>query len=188
MFAAEPYVSKENLLGWANELGLEFKKLAVQKGEVFLKEKQRCQYFYFIEEGFIRLYYLDLQGHEITHWFSGENMMITSPFSFFKEETNILNFEALETTSLLLISREQWKALSEENENSNRAIRRLSMEFSMQLSRRVMSIHTESAEYRYLKLIKNHPLIFQKANLGHIASYLGITQQSLSRIRKRLAH
>ena len=56
----------------------------------------------------------------------------------------------------------------------------------MVFSRRVMSIHTETAEERYLNLIKEHPLLFQKAKLTHIASFLGITPQSLSRIRKNI--
>ncbi|MEM9329664.1 MAG: Crp/Fnr family transcriptional regulator, partial [Bacteroidota bacterium] len=66
------------------------------------------------------------------------------------------------------------------------ALRQMNSEFAMVLSRRVMSIHTETAEDRYLRLMKEHPLLFQKAKLSHIASFLGITQQSLSRIRKNI--
>ena len=153
-----------------------------------MKQKQRCHYFYFVSKGFIRLYYLDLEGREITHWFSAENMMITSPFSFFKEETNILNFQALEDTKLILVTRDQLDSFCDQIDHANKSFQSLFVEFAMRLSRRVMSIHTESAEYRYLKLLEEHPLIFQKAKLAHIASYLGITQQSLSRIRKNLVH
>ena len=68
----------------------------------------------------------------------------------------------------------------------NEAFRKINSEFAMVLSRRIMSIHTQTAEERYLHLMKEHPDLFQKAKLSHIASFLGITQQSLSRIRKNI--
>ncbi len=186
MFHSEHFVSKEKLLKWGDDIGIEFDTQIADKGEVFLEDRQRCKYFYFVVRGFIRLFYFDLEGREITHWFSAEDMMITSPFSFFRDEPNILNFQALEESEFILISKEQWDLLAKENIEANRAFHGLSGEFAMRLSRRVMSIHTESVEQRYLKLLEDHPLIFQKAKLAHIASYLGIAQQSLSRIRKRL--
>ena len=188
MFKSDQFISKENLLEWSQESGLELKVQKSRKGEVFLEHRQRCRYFYFVDKGFIRLYYLDLGGQEITHWFSAENMMITSPFSFFRDETNILNFESLEDSEFILITRDQLNLLSDRIASANKAFQSLFVEFAMRLSRRIMSIHTESAEYRYLKLLEEHPLIFQKAKLAHIASYLGITQQSLSRIRRNLIH
>ena len=188
MFQSDQFIAKEHLQKWSEKLGFEFKTQSAKKGEVFLKHKQGCHYFYYVSKGFIRLYYLDLDGQEMTHWFSAENMMITSPFSFFKEETNILNFQALEDTELILITKDQLNLLSDQIDQANKAFQSLFVEFAMRLSRRVMSIHTESAEYRYLKLLEEHPLIFQKAKLAHISSYLGITQQSLSRIRKKLVH
>ena len=188
MFQSDQFLSKENLLEWSSELDLTLKSITAAKNEVFLEHKQKCHYFYFISKGFIRLYYLDLEGREITHWFSAENMMITSPFSFFKGETNIINFQALEETSMLGLTKAHINALREHHPRANEAFQNLFLEFAMSLSRRIMSIHTETAEYRYLKLLEQHPLIFQKAKLAHIASYLGIKQQSLSRIRKNLIH
>lgn len=188
MFASDHFVSQEKLLRWGEEASLEFRTQKAQKGEVFLEHKKRCDYMYFIVKGFVRLYYLDLEGNEITHWFSSENMFITSPFSFFKGESNILNFEALEDSELLLITKDEWSELRAKIEQADKAIGSIATEFAMSLSRRIMSIHTESAEHRYLKLLEEHPLIFQKATLGHIASYLGIAQPSLSRIRRKLVH
>lgn len=112
--------------------------------------------------------------------------MITSPFSFVKNEKNILFFEALEDTDLMLISSPQLEKLIHHLPELGEAFRHINAEFAMVLSRRIMSIHTETAEERYLKLMEEHPLLFQKAKLSRIASFLGITQQSLSRIRKNL--
>ena len=80
MFNTDQFVSKKDLLKWGSALGIEFKKQNARKGEVFLKQSQRCDYFYFIEEGFMRVYYLDLQGNEVTHWFSTKDNFITSCF------------------------------------------------------------------------------------------------------------
>lgn len=186
MFSAKPHFDLNKLELWNEELKLGLKRLSVPLGDVFLKEGQRCRHLYYIKKGLIRVYYLDLDGNEITHWFCGEDSMITSPFSFLKEERNILFFEALEASDMILINNDQIEKLVGELPEFNVLFRRINAEFAMVLSRRIMSIHTETAEERYLKLMDEHPLLFQKAKLSHIASFLGITQQSLSRIRKNL--
>jgi len=187
MFSSTPFIDLKRLEAWNQELKLGLEKRQVKKGELILREGQRCHHLYFIRKGFIRVYYLDLQGNEITHWFGAEDSLITSPFSYFKDERNILFFEALEDSELTLISRSQMDDLMKIKPELSDALRITNAEFAMVLSRRVMSIHTETAEQRYLNLIKEHPSLFQKAKLAHIASYLGITQQSLSRIRKNLS-
>lgn len=186
MIKADKYISAKHLKEWNAHLHLGLKTHRVKKGAQFLKEGQRCDYFYYILKGFVRVYYLDLNGNEITHWFSPENSMITSPLSFLKQEENILFFEALEDTELILITAAQINIITAQIKSAGEAVRKLNAEFAILLSRRVMSIHTQTAEERYLKLMEEHPYLFQKAKLAHIASYLGITPQSLSRIRKNL--
>ena len=188
MFKSDQFITAKNLLDWNLKYNLGITDKKVSKGKLFLEEGQKCNYFYYVLKGLVRLYYYDLDGHEITHWFSGEDMMITSPFSFFKNEPNILYFQALEDTDLLLITKEQIDLLISSTPSASNKIRNLYVEFAMILSRRVMGIHTQTAEERYLKLMEIHPYLFQRAKLAHIASYLGITPQSLSRIRKNLAH
>ncbi|HAS39486.1 MAG TPA: Crp/Fnr family transcriptional regulator [Microscillaceae bacterium] len=186
MFSAKPYIDISKLEKWNIEFDLQLTQKAAKKGAIFLKEGQRCDHLYYILNGFTRVYYLDLDGNEVTHWFCAKDSMITSPFSFVKREHNILFFEALEDTECMLISARQVEKLIHHLPELGEAFRHINAEFAMVLSRRIMSIHTETAEERYLKLMKEHPLIFQKAKLSHIASFLGITQQSLSRIRKNL--
>lgn len=186
MMKSYPYFRAKDLLQWNINLRLDLSTDFKKRGDLFLEEGQHCDYFYYILKGFVRVYYLDLEGKEITHWFSATDSMITSPFSFFKKEKNILYFEALEDTELLLLTHNQLDAILSQSQSTEKAYRNLLVEFAMILSRRIMSIHTETAEERYLKLIKEHPLLFQKAKLTHIASFLGITPQSLSRIRKNI--
>lgn len=186
MFSSKPYLEISNLLKWNIEFELGLTNKSVKKGDVFLREGQKCDHLYYILNGFVRVYYLDLEGNEITHWFCAKDSIITSPFSYVKGERNILFFEALEDTDLVLISSYQLKKLIHNLPQVGETFREINAEFAMVLSRRVMSIHTQTAEERYLHLISEHPLLFQKAKLSHIASFLGITQQSLSRIRKNL--
>lgn len=186
MFSFQPYINAEQLLSWDRELKLGLHQAKAKKGEVFLKGGQRCDHLYFILSGFVRVYYLNLEGQEITHWFCGPSSVITSPFSFRKKGANILYFEALEDSELLLISAEQIEKLIQHKPDTGSALRHINAEFAMILSRRIMSIHTQTAEERYLQLMAEHPELFQKAKLAHIASFLGITQQSLSRIRKHI--
>lgn len=186
MFSSHPYIDLNKLVKWNIEFDLGLMGKMAKKGDVFLREGQRCDHLYGILKGFARVYYLDLEGKEITHWFCAKDSIITSPFSFVKGETNILFFEALEDTELILISSSQLEKLIHHLPELGEAFRHINAEFAMVLSRRIMSIHTKTAEERYLNLMKEHPLLFQKAKLSHIASFLGITQQSLSRIRKNL--
>lgn len=187
MFSSKPYIDVHQLKEWNVEFDLGLTKKSVEKGDLFLREGQRCLHLYFILNGFVRVFYHDLQGSEITHWFCAKDAVITSPFSYKKGEPNILCFEALEPTELLLINAKQVDQLTQRLPELNEALRSMNAEFAMVLSRRIMSIHTQTAEDRYLNLMKEHPLLFQKAKLSHIASFLGITQQSLSRIRKNLS-
>lgn len=186
MFSSKPYIDINKLIRWNLEFNLGLKNKSVKKGQLFLKGGQRCIHHYYILSGFVRVYYLDLEGNEITHWFCEKDAIITSPFSMVKGESNILFFEALEDSNLMLISSNQLEKLIHHLPELNESFRYINAEFAMVLSRRVMSIHTKTAEERYLDLMEDHPHLFQKAKLSHIASFLGITQQSLSRIRKNL--
>ncbi len=186
MFSAKPHLDIEKLGKWDLEFKLGLTNKSARKGDIFLREGQPCEHLYYMLSGFSRVYYLDLNGNEITHWFCAKDSIITSPFSYRKGERNILFFEALEDSELLLISAEQLNKLIQRLPEIGDAFREINAEFAMVLSRRIMSLHTQTAEERYLRLIEEHPLLFQKAKLSHIASFLGITQQSLSRIRKNL--
>lgn len=185
MIQTDNFFPLKRLLEWNIEHELELTTLSLKKGDVFLEKGQRSDYLYFVLHGFFRIYYYDLEGNEMTHVFCYDNSLATSPFSFFKGEENILYFKCHEDTELIQMTAVQLETLIAK-ENLGHVIRRLFLEFGMLMSRRVMSIHTETAEERYLKMMESYPKIFQKATLTQIASYLGITPQSLSRIRKNI--
>ena len=180
------FITAKNLINWNINLKLGLTNSNIKKGDLVLESGQRCDYFYFVLKGCLRMYYLDLDGNQITHWFSMEDSIVTSPFSFFDKEDNIIYIEALEDTEVLLITAEQFKIIIREVKVADLEIRKLYAKFAMIFSRRIMDIHNKTAEERYLKLMQDHPQLLQKAKLSHIASFLGIAPQSLSRIRKNI--
>ena len=90
MFSAKPHFDADKLQAWDQKFNLNLTYKSPRKGDHILREGERCSHLYFIKSGFIRVYYHDLHGKEITHWFCGAGSMITSPFSFLKGEANIL--------------------------------------------------------------------------------------------------
>lgn len=182
MFKSE-FITAEKLLNWNIKLNLNLNDSFIKKGQLLLKGGQPCNHFYYVIKGCLRVYYYDLNGNEITHWFSTKDTFITSPLSFFRQEENILYIEALEDTTVLLITSKHFEVINA-NTNFDKEFYKLSANFAITLSRRIMDIHTKTAQERYFNLIQTHPYLLQKAKLGHIASFLGITPQSLSRIRK----
>ncbi|MCR9252799.1 MAG: Crp/Fnr family transcriptional regulator, partial [bacterium] len=149
MFSSKPYIDINQLKQWNVDFDLGLKNKSVKKGEVFLKGGERCIHLYYVLSGFVRVYYFDLEGNEITHWFCSKDSIITSPFSYVKGETNILFFEALEDTELMLISSNQLEKLINHLPETSESFRKINAEFAMVLSRRIMSIHTKTAEERY---------------------------------------
>ena len=154
-----------------------------KKGETVIKMGSICNYLFLIEQGMLRNFYYDQKGKDITHWFSSEGMIVTSPPSFFKREPSFFEIQALEDTVVKAISYIQFEQALEHSQALERFARKLVTEVMITLGRKVIDLQTQSAAHRYDALLISHPDIFQRANLGHIAGYLGITQQTLSKIR-----
>lgn len=156
------------------------------KGAVLLKQGSFCQYLYLIDQGMLRLFFYDANGNEITHWFAAEGMLMTAPGSYFNQEPSFFCIQALEQTKLKAISFEDLEAIFGQSIKLEKLGRMYSTKIMLFLEHRLIDWQIKSAEARYLELLEAYPSIFQRAKLGHIASYLGITQQSLSRIRAKL--
>lgn len=156
----------------------------VAKGELILEHGEICKHLYYVESGFTRIFYYK-NGKEITEWFAGERDMLFSITSFLKQQPSNLIIEATEDTRLIQFSREVYSSLSKTNIEASNLMMKM-FAFSLMLSQeRMDSIQFETAEKRYDKLISSQPKIFLKATLQHIASYLGITPETLSRIRNK---
>ncbi len=159
----------------------------LRKKQYLLQEGDVCRYTAFVEKGMLRTFTVDEKGNEPILQFSMEGWWIADLFSFLTEEPSMYNIEALEDCELLLITKENWEILLEKVPAFERYFRLLIQNNLIATQRRLMSSLSESAEEKYTKLISNFPGCIQRVPQHMIASYLGITPETLSRIRGQMA-
>jgi len=167
----------------SNELMKSFNLISLDKETVLVKEGQYSDKAYYIISGGARAYYLK-DGRDISDWFAFENSFVCSVNSFYQNIPSLHFIETLEPSILLEISRDSVERLSSKYHEIERLVRNIITETMLQLQERVVSIQFQSAEQRYKKILAIHSNITQRVPLKHIASYIGITLETLSRIRK----
>lgn len=158
------------------------KLLEADKSILLVSEGQYADKSYFIVKGCVRAYYLK-DGKDITDWFAFENDFINSINSFFENIPSPHFIELLEPTTYLEISREDIFKLSNKHHDFERLLRIIATKTMLALRKRIFSIQFETAQQKYENLLNILPDITQRVPLTHIASYLGITLEILSRIR-----
>lgn len=156
----------------------------VTKGTILLKQDQTCNHLYFIEKGFVRGFY-NQDGKEITSWFGFENDIITSIYSFVIQKPGFESIEILENSVLYAISYKNLQELYQNQPEFNLIGRLFIEKYYIESMERTLSLQFRSAKERYYQLVAHKPQLLQRASLGHIASYLGISQETLSRIRSQ---
>jgi len=157
-----------------------------KKGEYLLKADDLCDYVGFVDKGFFTFFYL-IEGVQHIRGFFFPNEFISNYSCFLLENKSKFNIQALEDSSVTLIHRDalfrSYKKLPKVQELSRNIVENLYIE----VSEKYESFFLKTAEERYLELINSRPTIIQRIPQYMIASYLGITPEGLSRIRKRLA-
>jgi CRP-like cAMP-binding protein len=149
---------------------------------LIFKEGKTAKYLYYIVNGAARAYYIK-DGKEVVLWFAFEDDLITSVSSFISQKTSFENIELLENSTLAAISHKELNHLTKKYPSINQLYRTLLEQYYIILANQYREIHFFSAKEKYDNLLKSYPSILQRVSLGNIASYLGITQESLSRIR-----
>ena len=160
------------------------KFLKKQKGDFLLKEGQKVSNLFVIEKGLVRSFY-NSNEREINVWFGFENVTLGSVMPLFFNQPSIENIQFLEDTTLYYISSNDLNELYKTSLEMNIIGRKMAEEYCKILEERSFSLQIHSALQRYNDLLKNQPETVQRISLGHIASYLGISQETLSRIRKK---
>lgn len=158
----------------------------VEKGEVLVKEGALSDKLYFIITGSARAYYVK-EGREITDWFAFENDFICAINSFFMQVPSPHYIEVLEQGEVIEFLREDTFALGEKYHEFERLTRIAVTKTMLQLQQRIVSLQFETAQQRYENLVAIRADIVKRVPLGCIASFLGITQETLSRIRAQKA-
>jgi signal-transduction protein with cAMP-binding, CBS, and nucleotidyltransferase domain len=155
------------------------------KGYVLVKPDTVCHYLYFIESGLTRTFYYK-DGKDVTDWISDENSFAVSIISFLTRKPDRRGIELLEPSVLYAAHHDELEALCSKYHDIEKMIRLLVSSGLVQLQQKFDNVHFVSALQRYQILMKNNPTLIQRVPLGMIASYLGITQETLSRIRTQI--
>jgi CRP-like cAMP-binding protein len=161
-----------------------FEKITLAKYEFLLQEGKVCRHLYFLEKGALRGFY-NLDGKEITHWFGFENDFVTSFHSFITQEPAVENIQLLEGCILWGISKETLTSLFNRHHEIERLMRIAYEKYYIRLEERFVNAQFKTASERYQDLLLQSPHIVERVPLGCIASYLGISQETLSRIRSK---
>jgi len=165
---------------------LKFSKKEVHpKGTILLEEGKLCRKLYFIEKGVLRFYYYNKKGDDVTHWFLLENDFITEINSFIERFESEYYLEVLEDCTLYACTIQDFQQFSSVFPKAEQLWVLVLSKCLIEFGEKIKDLQFRDAKTRYNNLLKKHPSILQRVALKHIASYLGITQQSLSRIRKQ---
>jgi CRP-like cAMP-binding protein len=162
-----------------------FRESKIQKGDHLLTPGKNCDYLAFVETGCFRVYYYDIHDKEVVTWFSFKDMVITDLLGFYTTGNAQFYVEALEDSIIYKITKHDLEELYKGNALFQNFGRKFAEEALTMLMQRTMSLHTKSAEERYKELLLI-PDYLQKIPLKYLASFLGITDSSLSRIRKNI--
>ena len=161
-----------------------FTEKKLRKGEHFLREGQVCQSVAMISAGLVR-YYINEDGDEGTYYFSREGEFVCDYESFLPQAPSNKNIQALEDTTLYLVSYAGLQQLYQGVKQGERLGRLGIEQVFVTVLQQLSSFYKDSPEVRYQRFLTTFSAISQRVSQYHIASYVGIKPQSLSRIRKR---
>lgn len=184
----EGFLKKFDLLGQSDiqdflQIG---ENKSLKKGGFFLQEGEVCQKLAFVHSGVFRSYYLSKSLEEITYCLSFANTFITGYSSYITQTKSTICIQALTDAELFVVERADMDQLEKSNINWMQFSKLNAEMYYMKLESRVIQFQKESAEERYLSLMKNHSEFIHNIPLKYLASYLGISQRHLSRLRSKL--
>ena len=173
---------------FSNEIIQDIEKVAkvetLPKGTLIVKEGIVAHRLYFLEKGTARTYYYH-NAKDITSWIYGENTPFTAWSSFFDRQPSFENVELLEESTILSFTKENLEALYQQHVTFNHFGRKMVEQQLSYLDAFYKGYLFMTAKERYDLLLSVFPDVTQRVNLGHIASLLGISQETLSRIRAK---
>jgi CRP-like cAMP-binding protein len=171
-------------INWENYQHL-VKGIDIPAKTVLLNEGDISKNAYFIKKGCLRLWFSN-KGKDVTFQFFFENEAVSSIESFRTGEPSLFSIESIEPSTVLVVSKKNFEEIFMKNPEYSNSINEIIFKRLSHYSRLFMSYIKNTPEERYKELLKTNPHIIKRVPQHYIASYLGITSVSLSRIRNRV--
>lgn len=167
-----------------DEIVQKFKTRQVKKNEYLLREGDTCENVVFVQNGCLRLYYI-LNDVEVSVWFAFKESSAIEIYSFISEKPSDYFIQAVEDSEILFISKKDLAGLYKTHPKTQEMMRRFWEDVILNLLERFTALQKDPAEKRYHDLLAK-PAYLQKIPQKYLASFIGITPTSLSRIRKNI--
>lgn len=164
-----------------------FEPLEVKKNEHLFRSGEIARHVYFIDKGCLRQYYINNNGEERTIYFKVEDEWCSELVSFLDNKPTELNLQALEDSKLQIINQKNWIYAVTQIQSFTMGFIRAQQDTNYMLKKRLAEATVETPEEKYVRFIEEEPLLLQRIPLYHIATYLAMTPETLSRIRKKIA-
>lgn len=163
-----------------------FERILLKKGDVLLTPDTQVTNQYYVLEGCLRSFFLNKLGKDHTTQFAVKDWWISDYISFFTEEKSVMSIECLQDAEIYRLSRKDMISLCETIPKIETFFRNKMEKAFASFQKRILEYLSLDAKERYKKFVHSYPKIEQCVKNYHIASYLGITTESLSRIRKSI--
>ncbi|EGK00768.1 Crp/Fnr family transcriptional regulator [Dysgonomonas gadei] len=160
--------------------------LELHKGECFWEVGKKSKYVGFLTNGILRVYYYNDKGEETTNYFVEEKHWLSDWDNPDKSVVPIANLQAITDCSFIAFSKKDWNELSKSIAGLNDIIQKVIIKHKSKKLERRSPLISEDATERYLSFLEQYPNIVNRIPLSYVASYLGMKQQSLSRVRKTI--
>jgi CRP-like cAMP-binding protein len=161
-------------------------ELNFRRDEYYSEAGKIARQFGFILEGIARVCYYNNKGEEITKYFIEENNILVDLNSFDNEIPSAAYVQAVTDCRLIVFSKQDWQELLHTIVGWDQIVHKITSKALMQKIERISPLVAVDATTRYLMFMEKYPSLVNRIPLSYIASYLGITQSSLSRIRKNI--
>lgn len=158
----------------------------LRKRQYLLQEGEVCKYMAFVVKGVLKSYVIDDKGVENINFIGWEGWWMADSYSFFTGEKGVLSIDALEDVELLLISKEEYDRVVKEMPVMSDYFRILYERSLANKDRRILSNIAFNAEEKYTQLLTCYPDLVNRVPQHLLASYLGLTPETVSRIKKKV--